>query len=68
MIHNMLLESSALGWYIILLFFLAFGVPLILLIIGIAIRRKHKKASNILLIITVVYAIIGLGICGSMLI
>ncbi|WP_298340894.1 hypothetical protein [uncultured Algibacter sp.] len=68
MIHNMLLESSALGWYIILLFFLAFGVPLILLIIGIAIRRKHKKASNILLIITAVYAIIGLGICGSMLI
>jgi hypothetical protein len=64
----MLLESSALGWYIILLFFLAFGVPLILLIIGIAIRRKHKKASNILLIITAVYAIIGLGICGSMLI
>lgn len=66
--YNMLLESSALGWYIILLFFLAFGVPTLLLIMGIAIRRKHKKASSILLIITVVYAIIGLGICGSMLI
>ncbi len=68
MIHNMLLESSALGWYIILMIFLAFGVPTLLLSVGIAVRRKHKKASNILLIITAVYAIIGLGICGSMMI
>ncbi|WP_298492778.1 hypothetical protein [uncultured Algibacter sp.] len=64
--NNILLESAALGWYIILLIFLVFGLPTILLIVGIAIRQKKKKTSNVLLIITAVYAIIGLGICGSL--
>lgn len=67
MMMGLLLDSTAVGWYIILLFFLAFGVPILLLILGIAIRPKKKKASNIVLIITAVYAIIGLGLCGSML-
>lgn len=64
--NNILLESAALGWYIILLIFLVFGLPTILLIVGIAIRQKKKNTSNVLLIITAVYAIIGLGICGSL--
>ncbi|WP_298550420.1 hypothetical protein [uncultured Algibacter sp.] len=63
---SLLVENAALGWYIILIIFLAFGVPTILLIVGIAIRQKNKKVSNVLLIITAVYAIIGLGICGSL--
>ncbi|MBB5266686.1 glucan phosphoethanolaminetransferase (alkaline phosphatase superfamily) [Algibacter amylolyticus] len=64
--NNILLESAALGWYIILLIFLVFGLPTILLIVSIAIRQKKKNTSNVLLIITAVYAIIGLGICGSL--
>lgn len=52
-------------FFLILLYiFIAFGVPILLLIIGIAVRSKNKKLSNILLIITVVYAIVGLGLCG----
>jgi len=53
---------------ILLLLFLAFVVPIILLIIGIAIRTKRKKASNIIFILLAVYAIVGLGVCGSMMI
>jgi hypothetical protein len=47
---------------------IAFGLPIILAIIGIAIRNKNKKASKILLISAVVYTLIGLGICGSLMI
>ena len=65
---SLLLESDALGMYILLMIFLAFGIPIILLIIGIAIRPKKKKASNIILIATAIYALIGLGVCGSMMI
>ena len=43
-----------------------FGIPLILTITGIAIRNKNKKTSKTLFIIAAVYAIISLGICGSM--
>ncbi|XMO87976.1 hypothetical protein AAFN75_06705 [Algibacter sp. AS12] len=63
---TLLLETDALGWYIILLMFLASGVPVLLLILGLAIRAKRKKASNIILIITATYAIIGLGFCRSL--
>lgn len=54
------------GWIILLVIFLSVGLPLLLLILGLAIRSKKKKASNIILIITAVYAIIGLGVCGSL--
>lgn len=53
---------------ILLFLFIAFGIPTILLIIGIAIRAKRKKASNIILIIVATYAIIGLGVCGALMI
>lgn len=33
----LLVESTAVGWYILLLIFLALGVPALLLIVGIAI-------------------------------
>lgn len=51
---------------ILLVLFIMFGVPLILFIIGIAIRNRNKKASKILLISGVVYLLICLGICGSL--
>lgn len=68
MISSLLLESDALGRYILLMICLVFGVPILLLIIGIAIRPKNKKASNIIIIIVATYAIIGLGICGALMI
>ncbi|AUP79501.1 hypothetical protein [Flavivirga eckloniae] len=42
--------------------------PLILLIIGLAIRAKNRKTSKILMILAAVYLLISLGICGSMMI
>lgn len=65
---GLLLESDALGWYILLMICLIFGLPILLLIIGIAIRSKNKKVSNIILITVATYAIIGLGICGALMI
>jgi len=39
---------------------------IILFIIATAIRKKNKKGSKILYIIGVVYLVISLGTCGSM--
>ena len=61
----LLIESADIGWYILLLIFLAFGVPILLLILGFAIRAKNKKASKVIFIIATVYIIIGLGFCGG---
>ncbi len=62
------LEYKGLGTLILVWLFVAFGVPLILLITGIALRNKNKKKSKGFLIATVVYVLIGLGICGSLMI
>ncbi|TGV00546.1 hypothetical protein [Flavivirga rizhaonensis] len=63
--NTLVVNGDGLIWILLLLFFLAFGVPIILFIIGLALRNKNKKASKALLIIATVYALIGLGICGS---
>ncbi|MEL0455359.1 hypothetical protein WJN01_03885 [Flavobacteriaceae bacterium SZ-1-7] len=63
---GLLLEGGDYLWLILLMLLLAFGIPIILVILGIAFRNKNKKASKYLLIAAVVYVLIGLGICGSM--
>lgn len=45
-----------------------FGPPLILGLIGRSYRRSNPKTAKIFYIIAVVYLVIGLGICGSMMI
>ena len=67
--HYVLIDgpNNNYGWLILIYLFLAFGVPILLLIAGIAVRPKRKKLSNIFLIIAATYAIIGLGVCGSLL-
>lgn len=69
MTHYLLIDgpNNNYGLLILLYLFVAFGVPILLLIAGIAVRPKKKKLSNILLIITATYAIIGLGVCGALL-
>jgi len=52
-------------WGILLLMFLAFGVPFILFVLALAKRKTNKKVSKILLIIGVVYSLVGLGYCGA---
>jgi hypothetical protein len=53
---------------ILLGLFIMFAIPVILFIIGLALRNKNKKASKTLLIIAAIYVLIGLGICGSMMV
>ncbi|WP_370477347.1 hypothetical protein [Tamlana flava] len=62
---SLLLEEGGYFLLALLLLLLAFGIPLILIFLGIALRNKNTKASKYLLISAVVYVLIGLGICGS---
>lgn len=42
------------------------GPSLLLLIIGLAIRKNKSKTAKVLFILAVLYLIISFGICGSM--
>ncbi|MBP0902924.1 hypothetical protein ACFSKN_07880 [Mariniflexile gromovii] len=52
----------------ILIFAIMFGPAILLAIIGATLFRKNKKAAKVLFILAVVYIIISLGICGSMMV
>lgn len=51
----------------ILLFiiFIMFGPPIIFLVLGLKVKDKDKKQAKIFYIISVVYLIIGLGVCAN---
>ncbi len=51
---------------IYLILAILFGPAILLTIIGLIVLKKHKKAAKVLFILAVVYVIISLGICGSM--
>jgi hypothetical protein len=50
---------------IILILLILLGVPIILSIIGLVLRKKKPKTAKVLFIIAAVYVLIGLGICGT---
>ncbi|MFP4844527.1 hypothetical protein [Winogradskyella sp. PE311] len=62
---NLLVDSTDMGWYILLLVFLAICLPVILFIIGIVVFQKNKKRGKIILISAAVYSIISLGLCSG---
>jgi len=62
-----LLEIGNLDGLVLLIVAVMFGPALILAIIGLLMLKKDKKLAKVLLILAVVYTIISLGICGSML-
>jgi len=62
-----LLEIGNLDGLVLLVVAVMFGPALILAIIGLLMLKKDKKLAKVLLILAVVYTIISLGICGSML-
>jgi len=52
-------------WIIVLVIFVTLLlIPLLLSIIGLAIRKKRPKTAKILFICAVTYLVIGLGVCG----
>jgi len=65
-----LLDNLNLGGYgglLFFIFFIMFGIPIILFIIGaILFGKGKKKQANIFFIIAFVYLLIGLGVCGGL--
>jgi hypothetical protein len=60
-------NMDGLGALIAAIFFVGFGIPIILGIIGLVYRANGKKnTAKVLLIISGIYLLISLGICGSM--
>jgi len=60
------ISSDGIVLMIILFLLILLGVPIILSIIGLILRKKKPKTAKVLFIISVVYVLIGLSICGSM--
>lgn len=61
------LEVGNLNGLVAIFVLIMVGPPIVLTIIGLAIRKKHKKAAMVFYIIAALYLLIGLGICGSLL-
>lgn len=61
-----LLSNLNLDGILILILLIMFGPAFLLSIIGFAIIKKHKKAAKIFFIVSALYVIISLGVCGSM--
>ncbi len=60
------LEVGNLNGLVFLLVLMMIGPPILLSIIGLVVRKKNPKASKVLFILAVLYLLVGLGICGSM--
>lgn len=56
------------GYEIIIFLVIAimFGPPLVLFIIGYLTRNRNQKTSRVMYILGVVYLIVGLGYCASL--
>lgn len=51
---------------VVMIIAIMFGPAILLTIIGFAVYKKNKKAAKVLFILTTVYVIISLGICGAL--
>jgi hypothetical protein len=51
---------------IIILVLIMVGPPILLTIIGFAVKKNNTKAAKVLFILAALYLLIGLGICGSL--
>ncbi|MDO5978977.1 hypothetical protein [Flavivirga spongiicola] len=63
---TLLIEGGDYTIVILLFLLFFFGIPIILGIIALTLRRKKPKTAKVLGIITAVYLIISLGYCGIM--
>ena len=53
---------------VIIILAIMFGPAILLLIIGLSVRKKNKKAAKVFYILAGIYLIVSLGICGGMMI
>lgn len=63
---RLLLEVGNLDGLVFMFAAIMFGPAILLTIIGLAVYKKNKKAAKVLFIISAVYVIISLGICGAL--
>nr|WP_309757919.1 hypothetical protein [Flavobacterium sp.] len=61
------LEVGNLGGLVAILIMIMVVPPIILTIIGFAVRSNNPKTAKVLFILAVLYLIVGLGICGGLL-
>jgi hypothetical protein len=61
------LEVGNLGDLVAILIMIMVAPPIVLTIIGFAIRSNSPKSAKVLFILAVLYLIVGLGICGGLL-
>ncbi len=61
------LEGGNFNDLAILILLIMLGPPILLTIIGFAVRKNNKPSSVLLFILAGLYLIIGFGICGGML-
>jgi len=59
------LEVGNLDGVVIILIAIMFGPALILALVGLVLYKKNKKAAKVFFILAVIYVLISLGICGS---
>lgn len=62
------LEVGNLDGLFILILSIMFGPPLLLTFIGFIVKKNAPKSAKVLFILAALYLLIGLGICGSMLV
>ena len=67
---NLLMDNSGGTWILVLLilFFLFWATPFVMLIVGLTRLKSRPKNAKTLIIISGIWLVIGAGACGSMMI
>jgi hypothetical protein len=62
------LEIGNLDGLFILIIAIMFGPPIVLALIGFGVKKNNPNAAKVLFILPAIYLLVGLGICGSLMI
>ncbi len=62
------LEIGNLNGIFILITIIMIGPPILLTLIGFGVKKSNHNAAKVLFILAAVYLLVGLGICGSLMI
>ena len=62
------LEIGNLNSIFILIIVIMIGPPIILTLIGFGVKKNNPNAAKVLFILAAIYLLVGLGICGSLMI
>lgn len=62
------LEIGNLNSIFILIIVIMIGPPIVLTLIGFGVKKNNPNAAKVLFILAAVYLLVGLGICGSLMI